>query len=104
MEIVSQIHDKGSSFFLFPYKVYHLAHQDSDRSEDYLIVSVPKKIFKRAVKRNLIRRRIKESFRLNKDNYPGLKGKDILIVYTYSEILDYGKITDSLKKALEKIS
>lgn len=53
-----------------------------------IIVSVPKKNFKRAVKRNLLKRRIRESYRLQKDVLTGT-GTDILFVYNSSEVIDF---------------
>ena len=66
---------------------------------------MPKKLFKRAVRRNLIRRRTREAFRhLKKEEYPVLDGMHIMLVYTATEILDYGAITEGLSGALGKIS
>ena len=70
--------------------------------------SVPKKRFKRANKRNLIKRRLRESYRLNKNNfYQDLHQKGIhiqlLIVYIAPEILSYQKIEPKIKSILEYI-
>lgn len=102
MEAVAKIHDDGKSFFLFPYKVYYLDNAGAE--SDRIIISVPKRIFKRAVKRNLIRRRTREAFRNAKPLFPSINGKDVLLVYTTSEILDYGKISESVSSLLAKIS
>ena len=50
-----------------------------------ILVSVPKRSFKRAVKRNLLKRRIRESYRLQKSLLPA--GVDILFVYLPREVL-----------------
>ena len=71
--------------------------------DERLIISVPKKIYKRAVKRNLIRRRVREAFRLNCRELPNVKGRDILLVYVSSHIMDYGKITETLISAIQKV-
>lgn len=46
-----------------------------------IIAGVPKKLFKRAVKRNLLKRRIREAYRTRKSI---LKGRDIDILFSYS--------------------
>lgn len=51
-----------------------------------IMVSVPKKLFKRAVKRNLLKRRIRESYRLQKGLLPDGHGADILFIYNSKEI------------------
>ena len=67
------------------------------------MVSVPKKIFKRAVKRNLLKRRMRESWRLNKETL-GATGIDILFTYATKEILDQGEIQSAIIKIIEKIN
>ncbi|MBO6169401.1 MAG: ribonuclease P protein component [Bacteroidales bacterium] len=77
----------------------------SDNGLDFnrIMVSVPKRHFKRAVKRNLLKRRMREAYRLNKDLCtPG--GHDILFVYSSSEIVPFAVIRDELTSLLSRIS
>ena len=55
-----------------------------------ILVSVPKRSFKRAVKRNLLKRRIREAYRRQKALLPA--GMDILFIYSASEVLPYSDI------------
>jgi ribonuclease P protein component len=70
-----------------------------------ILVSVPKKHFKRAVKRNLLKRRIREAFRLQKDLLQdGLPSRyDILFTYVDNEIADYGTIRAAVAAILSEI-
>ena len=52
-----------------------------------ILVSVPKRCFKRAVKRNLLKRRIREAYRVQK-----LPGADIMFQYNSAELADFGQI------------
>lgn len=114
MKLAEKIYTYGRSFFSYPFKVYYIDQAENDVNTDSeadgdllihnLIISVPKKIFKRAVSRNKIRRRIREAYRLNKDSFQNLYSKRVLIVYVANEILEYKKIETSLKYVLEKIS
>ena len=63
---------------------------DSEGSISRIVVSVPKRLFKRAVKRNLLKRRIRESFRRQKGLLNGTF--DILFIYTSPEVLPYEAI------------
>lgn len=101
MTSVEKIHQEGESFYTFPLKVYYLPHTEEE--QDMLIISVPKRLFKRAVKRNLIRRRIRESVRLARQGYPGSTGRHILMVYTHSAVLEYDRISEAVRSALGKI-
>ena len=77
----------------------------SDNSLDHcrLLVSVPKKNFKRAVKRNLLKRRIRESWRRLKHGINS-NGIDILIMYSTKEILTYQEIYANVENIISKIN
>ena len=76
---------------------------DSGAEENRIMVSVPKKMFKRAVKRNLLKRRIRESWRKQKDALAGLSGYDILFTYSQKEELSYEEIYEAVGKVIEKV-
>ena len=76
---------------------------DSGAEDNRIMVSVPKKMFKRAVKRNLLKRRIRESWRKQKHNLDGLNGYDILFTYSLKEILSYEEIYEAVGKVVEKV-
>ena len=67
------------------------------------MISVPKKNFKRAVKRNLLKRRIRESWRRQKNLLQAETGVDILIMYSTKEIMPYEQIYQSVGQILEKV-
>ena len=67
------------------------------------MISVPKKNFKRAVKRNLLKRRIRESWRRQKNLLQAETGVDILIMYTTKEIMPYEQVYQSVGQILEKV-
>ena len=67
-----------------------------------ILVSVSKRNFKRAVKRNLLKRRIRESYRLRKELLgPGV---DVMFIYTPKEVLSFAEISASMGEALSAIS
>lgn len=66
-----------------------------------IVVSVPKRSFKRAVKRNLLKRRIRESYRRQKSLLTGTW--DLLIVYTSREVLPYEAIFADMTEMLCKM-
>ena len=100
---------EGKSFYLSPFRVLFL--EDREKNEHpgvRMAVSVPRKLFKRAVKRNLLKRRIREAYRLNKHLLTGpLKEKDvfldIIFIYTLPDILSFREIEDKLVLSLRKI-
>jgi len=73
-----------------------------------MAVSVPKRLFKRAVDRNLLKRRIREAYRLNKsDLYNFLEQKELklnlVIQYQHKEIAGFHAIEEGLLKGLTKL-
>ena len=69
-----------------------------------LLISVPKKIFKRAVKRNLYKRRIRESWRRQKHLLTEGTGIDIMIKYASKELLTYDEVYTAIGQIIEKIN
>lgn len=72
-----------------------------------IVVSVPKKCFRRAVKRNLLKRRIREAYRLNKNLLPvnaEKGGTDIIFIYRTKDILDFNTIVLSVRNILESLA
>ena len=67
-----------------------------------IIVSVPKRHFKRAVKRNLLKRRIREAYRLQK-GLVSSPGHDILFVYNNPEIVPFQDIREEVSILLKRI-
>ena len=60
-----------------------------------IMVSVPKRFFKRAVKRNLLKRRMREAYRTQKALLPPC-GTDILFLYNSKEIKAFQTITEEI--------
>ena len=69
-----------------------------------ILVSVPKKLFKRAVKRNLLKRRIRESWRKQKHGLSLNGGTDILFIYPSKEIQSYEQIYSCVGQIIEKLN
>ena len=68
-----------------------------------VFTAVPKKMFRRAVKRNLLKRRIREAYRLQKQLLTG-NGVDLMFVYKSKDIAPYSQISDCVAAILKQIS
>lgn len=64
-----------------------------------ILVSVPKRFFKRAVKRNLLKRRIREAYRQQK-----IDGVDVMFQYNSQEIADSATIFKEIGAILKRIT
>ena len=101
---IQELFDKGSSFNFYPYRILYIDHPDSASSHNQVMFTVPKRLFKRAVDRNKVRRRMREAYRLNKGP-DSLSGK-LLIAYIYTarEILPSTLLREKLEKTWRTIS
>lgn len=74
-----------------------------DAESSAMMVSVPKRLFKRAVDRNLLKRRVREAYRLNRE----LLGDShffIAVLYTSGTIQPYATIEASLRSIFESLN
>ena len=63
---IDLLFEKGQSFVAFPLRVVYLPLEEEMSAPVSILISVPKKKFKRAVKRNLIKRQVREAYRVRK--------------------------------------
>ena len=67
-KFLTELFDNGSSFLVYPYRVIWLKSPNQNQPFPIqVVISVPKKRFKSAVDRNLIKRRTKEIYRMGKE-------------------------------------
>ena len=69
----------------------------------HIAVSVPQRNFKRAVKRNLLKRRMRESYRTQKSILDAGR-YDIMFVWTSRELADSNVIREETAQLLKRIS
>lgn len=82
----------------------YLCLSDNGSDTDRIMISVSKKLFKRAVKRNLLKRRIRESWRRQKHMLSLDMHVDILFIYPSKEIRSYEEIYDSVGRVIENLN
>lgn len=109
-KILGRLFTEGQSGFVFPFRYYWQAvPAEGEEHPVAMLVSVPKKMFKRAVKRNLFKRRTREAFRQEKTHAvercaaAGLK-LSVAFVYSSKEEVEFGKVRSSMRRILSEVS
>ena len=97
---IAQLFDKGHSLFLYPFKLFFLKPNDQRTSR--FLVTVPIRNFKKATHRNLIKRRVREAYRLNEFRQR-VNIYDLGFVYIAKEIVPYTIISEKLNALLKRL-
>lgn len=106
---------KSKSFSVFPLRVVYLLteqpHRDLRHEEPVrMMVSVSKRHFKRAVKRNRAKRQVREAYRLNKGIVAPCMtdspNRQLLLgfIWLSDELLDTDTVTRSMRVLLKRIA
>lgn len=118
--VIEETLAKGKSIFHHPLKlVYHLKNQDNinetstsyiqtDSSNVKIAVVVPKRLFKKAVDRNQLKRIIKEAYRLNKavlqQAFKSEKKQiSLFLIYTDKNKADFQFVETKIKVLLHQL-
>lgn len=104
-KLIQEIFEKGTVVYAHPLKVFYIANECSFNR---ILITVPKRNYKKAVDRNLLKRRIREAFRLSKPLVPATVPvdspfADIAVVYISNEILEFHQIRNKINNVLAKI-
>lgn len=107
---IDRLFAKGKSFIAYPLRIVYFVEEESDAEKQFaqLLISVPKRKFKRANKRNRVKRLVREAYRLNKEEYisflreKGLR-LEIAFLYLKDELPTYEEIEKSILKAASSL-
>ena len=105
---IDKLFTSGESFVIYPFRIVYKFSDSNSSFKASILISIPKKRFKRAVKRNLLRRRTREAYRLNKDtlldNLPNNQTLNIAFLYISNELYDYSVIEKKMKESLVRLN
>lgn len=106
---LSQLFTEGESHFSYP--IRYVWCENDTPGVDSVLFTVPKRFHKRANRRNLLRRRIKEAYRLQRSllaeestTEGSGRGLNIALIYSSKEQLEYDRIYKAVEKALIAIA
>jgi ribonuclease P protein component len=106
--LIDDLFQRGSSFFLYPYRVVFIRTGGLEPKIQVLF-SVSKRRYPLAVHRNLLKRRMREAYRLQKGAilYSALHGQQlglaVAIQYVSKDQLDFPFLYAKMTAVLEKL-
>lgn len=104
--LIDRLIETGKSFNHSPYRITWLPIAESS-APIKVVISIPKRSFKKAVDRNRLKRQTREIYRKQKQKvYDVLGEKNILvmIVYTAKAKIEFNELELKLKEAMERLS
>ena len=108
-KIIEKMFAGGSrSFSVFPLRVVYLPVEELE-AEASILISVSKRRFKRAVKRNRVKRQIREAYRVNKHELLNILVERkcrlaIAFIYLSDQLVESSIIEDRMRIALVRIT
>ena len=105
-KVIDKLFSEGESFLAFPLKIVFFKTELPSKYPVQAAFSVGKRNFKLAVQRNLIKRKIRESYRLNKHYlYDSLGDNQIALFFIYigKDIPEYKQIETAMKNSIERL-
>lgn len=106
---IDQLFKEGTKMFSYPFTVFWMENSFDEKVPFQVVLSVPKRLFKRAHDRNYVKRLMKELLRKEKEVLESILTNQntqlsFVVVYNNKEILKLEEMQKAVKKMLTKLA
>lgn len=110
--LIEKLFNGGDSHAMsaFPLRMVYMVTERKDDAIAKILISVPKRHFKRAVKRNRVKRQVREAFRNNKsilaNAFVGRENESVAIAFIWlaDELYNSNEVEHKVKNLLQRLS
>lgn len=110
--LIEKLFNGGDSHAMsaFPLRMVYMVTERKDDAIAKILISVPKRHFKRAVKRNRVKRQVREAFRNNKsilaNAFAGRENESVAIAFIWlaDELYNSNEVEHKVKNLLQRLS
>lgn len=108
---IEMLFTQGNVTSVFPFRIYYRILSNPPAAQGApcrIMITVPKRHFKKAVHRNTLKRRTREAFRLHKQALTAtLTGQNkslyLILYYTCDTVLPYEPMAEAVKKIIQTL-
>ncbi len=106
-KLITQVFENGKSFYFDPFRIIYLPYTAEGDFPVKVMISVSSRNFKRAVDRNRIKRLVRESYRINKEQlYSVFKNDEkwaLVMIYNSKNILEFKELEAKIILILRRL-
>lgn len=92
----------GKSFNLSPVRVIYMPNPGS--AENKILFTVPSRTYKKATERNLLKRRMREAYRLNQNRFDIPVKLNVAYIYIAKKMQPFSEIEKKVVESLKRLS
>jgi ribonuclease P protein component len=104
--IMDKVFETGKVIVVPSFKLIWLKADEASGQPVQIVITVPKRNFKRAVDRNKLKRRIREVYRKNKEKlYAEIESQTyyLMLIYTGKSMIEYKEAEEKIIKLLQRL-
>ena len=107
-KLIDRLFAEGTSFFIYPFRIFWLPTPLETNFPAQILISVTKRVFKKAVDRNRIKRQIREIYRINKhqlyEHFDKTQNQGVIaIIYTANVHLPSEEMEVKIKAVIKRL-